>query len=63
MAYIMGATCSAVCMLGYHLQVLHRNSKASFFFFFPLNKTLFFFLLILFLVGLFLVLFFKFHFN
>lgn len=54
MAYIMGPTFTAVCMLGYHLQVLHHIIKA-FFSFFSLKayKTFFFLILILFLVGLF----------
>ena len=30
-AYVRGATRSTVCMLGYHLQVLHHINKASFF--------------------------------
>lgn len=45
MAHIMGvgATCSAVCMWGSHLQELHYTIKASFSFFFLEKPTKFWF--------------------
>lgn len=45
MAHIMGvgATCSAVCMWGSHLQELHHTIKASFSFFFSKSLQNFFF--------------------